>query len=63
MLVPSDFVIKQMIQYQGLNRGNVKLRYSNNPLDDAKWREALRAQDAKMKALLAKRQRESITGY
>jgi hypothetical protein len=43
--------------------GNVKLRYSNNPLDDAKWREALRAQDAKMKELLAKRQRESITGY
>jgi hypothetical protein len=46
-----------------MDLGNVKLRYSNNPIDDAKWREALRAQDAKMKELLAKRQRESITGY
>jgi hypothetical protein len=54
MLKPSDFVIKQMAQFYGMNRGKAKMTYSVNPIDDAKIKEGLAAQQERIKTLIQK---------
>jgi hypothetical protein len=49
MLKPTDFVIKQMAQSYGMSRGNAKMTYSVNPIDDAKVKEGLAAQHERIR--------------
>jgi hypothetical protein len=54
MLKPSDFVIKQMALFYGMSRAKAKMTYSVNPIDDAKIKEGLAAQQKRIKTLIQK---------